>query len=309
MRYRPGGGSAGPLSAAADYHQVSASRRLGERPGRMATHHVGADLHFRIALLEASHDPQRRITEHSFRAAHSTACSDWGDPDHNPLRRRLDRIEAAVVGGLVVAFLAGAPLASLTVHPVVWHAASGAARAEQTWRQVPAVLLASAPESVDASAPATWTAPDGTRRRGVVAVAPGTRAGTRVSVWVDATGRLTGRPPRPLSQVPVQAALGAMLAPTIQGAVLLCAGLLVHHALGRRRLAAWDADWRATGPQWTRQHLREDHGAPRLAARSPPVRLRGEGPGLDHLRPCRERHWADAMEERAATSLRPRGAE
>jgi hypothetical protein len=23
--------------------------------------------------------------------------------------------------------------------------------------------------------------------------------------------------------------------------------------LGRRRLAAWDAEWRATGPQWTRQ--------------------------------------------------------
>jgi hypothetical protein len=53
-------------------------------------------------------------------------------PDHNPLRRRLDRIEAAVVGGLVVAFLAGAPLAALTVERVVWHAASGAARAEQT---------------------------------------------------------------------------------------------------------------------------------------------------------------------------------
>lgn len=172
-------------------------------------------------------------------------------PDHNPLRRRLDRIEAAVVGGLVAAFLAGAPLAALIVEPLAWHAASGAARAEQTWRQVPAVVLATAPESVAASAPATWTAPGGTRR-GIVAVPPGTRAGTRVSVWVDATGRLTGRPPKALSQVPDQAALGAMLAPTVLGAVLLCAGLLAHHQLGRRRLAAWDADWRATAPQWTR---------------------------------------------------------
>ena len=30
-------------------------------------------------------------------------------PDRNPLRRTLDRIEAAIAGGLAVAFLAGAP--------------------------------------------------------------------------------------------------------------------------------------------------------------------------------------------------------
>jgi len=33
-------------------------------------------------------------------------------PDRNPLRRRLDRVEGVVVGGLAVAFLAGAPLAA-----------------------------------------------------------------------------------------------------------------------------------------------------------------------------------------------------
>jgi hypothetical protein len=35
--------------------------------------------------------------------------------------------------------------------------------------------------------------------------------------------------------------------------MLLAAGQLAHFLLGRRRLAAWDAEWRATGPQWTRQ--------------------------------------------------------
>jgi hypothetical protein len=30
---------------------------------------------------------------------------------------------------------------------------------------------------------------------------------------------------------------------------LLFAGQLTHYLLGRRRLAAWDAEWRATGPQ------------------------------------------------------------
>jgi hypothetical protein len=35
--------------------------------------------------------------------------------------------------------------------------------------------------------------------------------------------------------------------------IVLCAGQLARVALDRRRLAAWDAQWRATGPQWTRQ--------------------------------------------------------
>jgi hypothetical protein len=51
-------------------------------------------------------------------------------PDHNPLRRRLDCIEAVVVGGLVAAFLAGAPLAALTAEPLARQAASGQARAD-----------------------------------------------------------------------------------------------------------------------------------------------------------------------------------
>jgi hypothetical protein len=175
-------------------------------------------------------------------------------PDHNPLRRRLDRIEAAVVSGLVVAFLAGAPLAALIAQPMARHAASSAARAEQPWRQVPAVLLDTAGQSADATVRATWTAPDGTRHRGTIIAPPGARAGSRVTVWVDASGQLTHRPPLQASQVRGQAALAAVLAPTALGIFLLCVGLLVHSELGRRRLAAWDADWRATGPQWSRQH-------------------------------------------------------
>jgi hypothetical protein len=35
------------------------------------------------------------------------------------------------------------------------------------------------------------------------------------------------------------------------GAVLVCAGALGLQAVDRRRLAAWDAEWQTTGPQWT----------------------------------------------------------
>jgi hypothetical protein len=174
-------------------------------------------------------------------------------PDHNPLRRRLDRIEAAVVGGLVVAFLVGAPVAALMAQSVVGQSASGAASAEHSWRQVPAVVLATGPESGEATVQAAWTAPDGTRHRGAITATPGTRAGSQVKVWVAASGRLTGRPPLKGWQVRGQALVAAVLAPAVLLVLLLCTGQLVHFELNHQRLAAWDAEWRATGPQWTRQ--------------------------------------------------------
>jgi hypothetical protein len=48
-----------------------------------------------------------------------------------------------------------------------------------------------------------------------------------------------------------QAAAAATLASIAAGLVLVCAGQLARSMLGRRRLAAWDADWQATEPQWT----------------------------------------------------------
>jgi len=71
-----------------------------------------------------------------------------------------------------------------------------------------------------------------------------------VAVWVDAAGRVTG-PPVTLSQVRGVAALAAALACIVVGFLVVCAGLLTRSMLGQRRLAAWDADWRATEPQWT----------------------------------------------------------
>ena len=45
-------------------------------------------------------------------------------PDRNPLRRTMDRVEAMVAGGLVVAFLAGAPLAAVAAGHAVYGAGS-----------------------------------------------------------------------------------------------------------------------------------------------------------------------------------------
>jgi len=50
-----------------------------------------------------------------------------------------------------------------------------------------------------------------------------------------------------VARVQDPALLAAVLAPMAVGLILLCIGQFAHYLLGWR-LAAWDADWRATGP-------------------------------------------------------------
>jgi hypothetical protein len=178
-------------------------------------------------------------------------------PDRNPLRRATDRVEAIIVGVLVVAFLAGAPLAAVAAGHAVYSVGSRTAHVQQaTWRQVPAVLVATAPAAgyrqSQVTVRASWTAPDGTRHAGAILAPPGTRAGRAVMVWVDTAGRLTGHPPLRLSQVRGQVVLATVLTALAVSLILLCTGLLAHAMLGRRRLAAWDVDWQVTEPQWTK---------------------------------------------------------
>ena len=156
-------------------------------------------------------------------------------PGRNPLRRTVDRVEAVVVGVLVVAFLAGAPLGAVAAGHFSYGLISRSARAQQAaWRQVPAVPVTMIPADeygFQAMVRASWTAPDGTRRTGMVPAPPVAQAGGTVMVWVDAAGRQTGPPLQPL-QVRTQAALAAILAPVVVGLVLLCTGQLAHSVLG-----------------------------------------------------------------------------
>ena len=176
-------------------------------------------------------------------------------PDRNPLRRRLDRVEGVVMGGLAVAFLAGAPLATVAAGHLAYSYGARATHVQQAaWHQVPAVLTSTPTlgQGYQATAQVRWRAPGGSWRTGVVFPPSAALAGGTVRVWVDAAGQLAGPPLQPV-QVEGQAVLAAVFAPAVLGLVLLCAGQLVHYLLVRRRLAAWDAEWRATGPQWTRR--------------------------------------------------------
>lgn len=179
-------------------------------------------------------------------------------PDRNPLRRRSDRAEAALVAGLLAGLLAGAPTAAITAGGWAYSAGIRAEHAQRAWHQAPAMLLetAHAPAgTAQGYAPgvqvqARWTAPDGTPRIGEVTVSAGAAAHSTLLVWTDAAGRLQG-PPLRHGTVITLAAVAAICAPVLAGLLLLGAWQLARRALERRRMAAWEADWLVTGPRWT----------------------------------------------------------
>lgn len=163
------------------------------------------------------------------------------------------------MAGLAIALLAGVPLAALSAARGSYDAGVRAQHAQASWRQVPAVLLASAataPAGPGGPAlrrvPATWTAPDGARRAGPVRAPASARAGTAVRVWVDASGGLAG-PPIQHGEVVSLAALAALLASAGAGLALLGGGRLARRMLDHGRLSAWDTEWQAIGPTWTAQ--------------------------------------------------------
>ena len=175
--------------------------------------------------------------------------------DRNPLRRTADRVETTVLAVLVVAFLIGAPFAALATGAWVHGTAQRVQLTQQGSRwQVKAVVLAvsesTAGENLLWQAQARWRAPDGREVTHQVPVLSGTPAGATLQVWTDRAGDLTIAPLLD-SQVDDQTTSGEALGVAASAGVLTLAGALALRVLNKRRMAAWDADWHATGPRWT----------------------------------------------------------
>jgi hypothetical protein len=165
------------------------------------------------------------------------------------------------MAGLMLAFLVGAPLAAIAVGQWAYTGAARAERAENAaWHPVTAIVLQGVPKAPAnpygaadvAQVPARWTAPDGTRRTGTVTAAGGTDKGDTMTIWTDRSGVQTGPPLEP-PQVADRAVLAGTLTVFGIASLLMTIGVLIHRALDRRRLAAWDAEWDVAGPHWTNQ--------------------------------------------------------
>jgi hypothetical protein len=179
--------------------------------------------------------------------------------DRNPLRRGSDRAETVVLGALLAVFLAVAPFTAYAAGSWAYATYAREAQAQRAvLRQVPATLL-EAPRDLTAypgagvihlAVKARWRAPDGQLRTGELLAPSGAAVGSIVPVWVDRSGGLAD-PPLGRAQLATRAQLARELAAGSLAVVLISIGWLARRSLDRRRMAAWDADWLATGPRWS----------------------------------------------------------
>ncbi len=178
--------------------------------------------------------------------------------DRNPLRRRIDRVEAVMVAGLIAVFLISAPVLATAAGHWIGSASIREQHAEVASRLVPATVQGSVQGQIPSGPadtfwmPARWTAPDGQPRRGWIPVSLGDAEGGSTRVWVTRAGSLTG-PPLRQSQVQAHIAMAEWLTALVLGLLLCVAGDAGRVLLARRRLADWNRAWREVEPRWTRQ--------------------------------------------------------
>jgi hypothetical protein len=187
----------------------------------------------------------------------------WLGFDRNPLRRTSDRIEAGVRTAILIMLVVAVPVTMIAVGRLVDHIALRDVRAQaRSDHLVCAVLLQQAPSSgildpysaTDVNwVPARWRPPGGSARTGDVLAPAGAPKGSTVRAWVNAHGAITD-PPADHSDVVGDVFAAAIPAGLVLIFALLGAGTLARQALDRRRMSAWDAEWRAIGPLWSGHH-------------------------------------------------------
>ena len=184
----------------------------------------------------------------------------WLGIDRNPLRRGTDRIETALRFVVILLVVAAVPAAAVAVGRLADHDALHRAQVQRAVdRQVTAVLLEEAPgagipdpyTSVQTAwVPARWQPPGQPARTGEVLAQVGAHKGSTVRTWINPSGVVTD-PPLGHRVVVGDVWLAVMATCLMSWLLLLVAGVLVHRELDRRRLRAWETEWRASGPLWS----------------------------------------------------------
>jgi hypothetical protein len=169
-------------------------------------------------------------------------------------------MEAWVRCGLVAVFLAFGPLLAAYLAHRVESAANLAGRTQAAWHRVTARVLKEIPGPNGCHWPceqsnvlARWTTPTGLVRTGEVTVNGGVAVGSILAIWLNGHGQPVGPPDSQAWVIGESAAAGA----GALGAVALACVIVAKgtgRALQGRKLAHWEADWRITGPRWTKRH-------------------------------------------------------
>ena len=184
----------------------------------------------------------------------------WLGFDRNPLRRGTDRAEAALRLVMIIVAVAAVPVAAVAAGRWADYYARHQAQVQRAAdHQVTAVLLRDAPvtgipdpyTTVETTwVPARWQPPGQPARTGEVLAVAGARMGSTVRTWIDPSGAVTD-PPLDYRVIVGDVWLAVMATLIGSGLLLLAAGALAHRMLDRRRLRAWEAEWRTRGPLWS----------------------------------------------------------
>jgi len=184
----------------------------------------------------------------------------WLGFDRNPLRRGTDRVEAALRLVMIILAVVAVPAAAFAAGRWTDHYVRHQAQLQQAVdHQVAAVLLRDAPAtgvpdpytSVETTwVPARWQPPGQPPRTGEVLAVAGARKGSTVRTWIDPSGAVTD-PPLDQRVIVGDVWLAVIATLVVSGLLLLAAGALAHRVFDRRRLRAWEEEWRASGPLWS----------------------------------------------------------
>ena len=186
----------------------------------------------------------------------------WLGFDRNPLRRGTDRVEGALRLVMIILVVVAVPAAAVAVGRWADHYVRHQAQVQQSVdHQVTAILLRDAPatgvpdpySSVETTwVPARWQPPGQPARTGEVLAVAGARKGSTVRTWIDPSGAVTD-PPLDQRVIVGDVWLAVVATLVVSGLLLLAAGALAHRVFDRRRLRAWEEEWRASGPLWSRR--------------------------------------------------------
>jgi hypothetical protein len=175
----------------------------------------------------------------------------------NELRRPSERIEAAVLAGLLSAFVAAIVVAAFLAVRVFRSEQAAAAGLRPTVAVISPSGVPSETQILTEAAAvwATWRLSDGTQRSGLLTsdVVPGIyrqSPGASVRVWLNRSG-VPEPAPQSTDGMVVGATMAGLAVVAAAAVVLACGYLLCLRGLERHRLANWSSAWAVTGPQWT----------------------------------------------------------
>jgi hypothetical protein len=176
-------------------------------------------------------------------------------PDHNPLRRQVDRTHARIVIAFTAVTMTAGPLVGAVAAQAAYDAGLRTERHQAATRHPVEATVLSVPSnafrfSADQKTTVRWRDATGALRSGLVPLRGGDDRGLRRTIWLDQAGRPASQPNSHTHTV-VDAVVTSATSVSALCLLLGMSYLLLERRLDRRRSASWEQEWIRIAPRWT----------------------------------------------------------